>query len=72
MISVADVIDVGILVMKYVPKVYTASEITSDQAFPAEHKCNYLNMSRVHGDAPILGKQEDIKIKIRVTPKIRG
>ena len=47
LISIADVIDMGILVMYYVPKVHKYSEITSDQAFSAEHKCNYLNMNRV-------------------------
>lgn len=56
MILVVDVIDVGILVMKYVFKVYIVSEIILDQVFFVEYKCNYLNMSRVYGDVFIFGK----------------
>lgn len=45
--------------------------ITSDPAFQAEHKWNYLNMNRGHLNALILGKQENIQIKMRVTPIVR-
>lgn len=61
----------GTFVIHYVPKGQNILLITSDPALQAEHKWIYLNMNTEHLNDLILGKQENIQIKISVTPIVR-